>query len=170
MKVFVITQDFKNAYGKGASPIAVVLDKAGIEKPYNAEEFTVVRSETQMPALVAFNEISKMSSAAQQELGFGAEELAILERDAAGGGLVKEGKTLYVDVYRGIDGMDFPTVRGVYTYNPKKDAYTSYEQFTVAQTLKDHFAQEDRKSAKDEIFALSDVTKNYLTQRKMKPI
>lgn len=169
MKVFVITQDFKTPHGAGASPIGVVLDKTGVAKPYNAEEFTVIGSAEQIPAVKAFNEVAGLSAAAKEQLGLDKETLIALEMEASIGTLVNSGKTLYVDVYRGMDGMDFPQVRGVYTYDPKNDPYTSFEQFTVAQTLKDHFKQEKRKAVQEEISGLSNETKNYLTLRRLKP-
>jgi hypothetical protein len=169
MKVYLITKDFKNAFGKGASPVAVVLDKAGVKKPYNAEEFTLIGAQRQIPALRAFNELAKLSVAAKKQLGLDQPAEAAMAREAEGDACTTPGMTLYVDVYRGIDGRDFPQARGVYTYEPKDDPYTTIEQFSLALTLKDHFEHKDRKGVRQEIAALSADTKAYLALRGLKP-
>ncbi|TAL31828.1 MAG: hypothetical protein EPN97_10475 [Alphaproteobacteria bacterium] len=170
MKVYVITQDVQTKSGGVSSPpVAVVLDKTGVAKPYKAEAFTVIGSAEQISAVKAFNEVAGLSAAAKEQLGLDKETLIALEMEAAFGTLVTSGKSLKVDVYRGIDGRDFPTVRGVYAYDPKCDPYTTYEEFTVAETLKCHFEQEKRKAVQSEISGLSNETKNFLAMRRLKP-
>ncbi|MEZ0222967.1 MAG: hypothetical protein ACAH83_00310 [Alphaproteobacteria bacterium] len=162
MKVYVITQDVN-------TPVAVVLDNQGVEAPYSAKEFTVVGAKEQVPAFTAFNEVARLSSAAQKQLGLDGNAMEALKKIADGHAPVTEGTLLYLGVYRSLNGREAPRVRDVYAYNPKGASYLAYEPYVAVRTLQDHLAQKNGKSVPEEISALSPETKNYLTRHGLGP-